>query len=83
MDENPATKLCVDILMRGCVNSFIDLYRLSHREPVCIDQLAGEMFSVSKDKLPWIAEILAEAEESKRKSKFSDVYDKYVFCCTD
>eukprot|EP01060_Flectonema_neradi_P006432 TRINITY_DN14345_c2_g1_i1.p1 TRINITY_DN14345_c2_g1~~TRINITY_DN14345_c2_g1_i1.p1 ORF type:complete len:366 (+),score=71.05 TRINITY_DN14345_c2_g1_i1:48-1145(+) len=78
MDENPATKLCVEILMRGCVTSFVDLYKLSHREPVCIDQLAGELFSIPKEKLPWIAEVLAEAEESKRKSKFSEVYEKYV-----
>ena len=69
--------LCVNTLMRGCVGSYIELYGLSHREPVCIDKLAGNMFAVSDSELPWISDKLCEAEEAKRASNFAAVYEKY------
>eukprot|EP01062_Namystynia_karyoxenos_P074482 TRINITY_DN7139_c0_g1_i1.p1 TRINITY_DN7139_c0_g1~~TRINITY_DN7139_c0_g1_i1.p1 ORF type:complete len:437 (+),score=185.10 TRINITY_DN7139_c0_g1_i1:112-1311(+) len=72
-----AQRLCVHLLMRGCLHSFTELYHLSHRPPVCVDELAAQMFSVPDDDLPMIADVLAEAEESRRESKFREVYDKY------
>ena len=74
--------LCVNTLMRGCVSSFIEFYRLSHRSPICIDRLAGDMFSIAENDLPWIADTLSESEESKRQSKFSLVYQKYATTTT-
>eukprot|EP01064_Diplonema_japonicum_P004033 TRINITY_DN12663_c0_g1_i2.p1 TRINITY_DN12663_c0_g1~~TRINITY_DN12663_c0_g1_i2.p1 ORF type:complete len:403 (+),score=111.80 TRINITY_DN12663_c0_g1_i2:36-1244(+) len=73
-----ANRLCVHTLMRGCVNSFIELHKLSHRQPVCIDELAGVMFKISEDTLPWIADVLAESEENKQQGKFGTVYNRYI-----
>ncbi|KAJ9443363.1 hypothetical protein DIPPA_28458 [Diplonema papillatum] len=73
-----AQMLCVHTLMRGCVNAFVELHRLSRRPPICVNELAGDMFSLSEDRLPWVTEMLTEAEELKRKSRFSEVYDRYV-----
>jgi len=71
-------RLCVHVLMRGCVHTFVELYKLSHRPPVCVNQLAEQLFNIPDDDLPMIADVLAEAEEARRQSKFQEVYDKYI-----
>eukprot|EP00756_Hemistasia_phaeocysticola_P035553 Hpha_TRINITY_DN16593_c0_g1::TRINITY_DN16593_c0_g1_i1::g.132954::m.132954 len=71
-------RLCVHVLMRGCVHTFVELYKLSHRPPVCVNELAEQLFTIPDDDLPMIADVLAEAEEARRQSKFQEVYDKYI-----
>ncbi|KAG8347953.1 hypothetical protein TRVL_01223 [Trypanosoma vivax] len=68
--------LCVDTLSEGCVNSFIRLFHLSHRKPVCVDQLAQTLFTIPDDKLTWVKEQLAAVEVLRRQSEFQEVCDR-------
>lgn len=77
-EAQPSLKfeVCIDTLMNGCVNAFVHLYKLSHRDPVCVDELAQTMFSIPDDKLPWVQEALVAAELKRRKSDFRGVFDE-------
>eukprot|EP00992_Anisonema_acinus_P001020 TRINITY_DN10360_c0_g1_i1.p1 TRINITY_DN10360_c0_g1~~TRINITY_DN10360_c0_g1_i1.p1 ORF type:complete len:248 (+),score=50.86 TRINITY_DN10360_c0_g1_i1:87-830(+) len=79
--ENPLAvsfDLCVDTLMSGCVTSFVEFFELSHREPVCVDQLANRMFSIPTEKLPEIQGTLVQAEKARRVGEFREVYDCFI-----
>uniref|UniRef100_A0A7S1ISJ5 Tetratricopeptide repeat protein 29 n=1 Tax=Eutreptiella gymnastica TaxID=73025 RepID=A0A7S1ISJ5_9EUGL len=73
-----AQQLCVEALMAGCVTSFVELYELSHREPVCVDALANRMFSIPMDQLPTIQGTLVQAERARRTGEFREVYDCHL-----
>lgn len=66
---------CVDSLMNGCVNAFVQLFTLTHRDPVCVDKLAQTMFSVPDTRIPWIQEYLCTIELKRRKSDFRGAFD--------
>lgn len=72
-----AFDVCVQSLMSGCVNSFVSIFTLSHRPPVCVDELAQVMFSVPDDRLPWCLERLMSAELQRRRSQFRAVLDEH------
>ena len=65
--------VCIDALMNGCVNAFTQLYTLSHRPPLCVDELAQTMFSVPDETLPWVLERLTAAEMKRRHSDYRGV----------
>ena len=65
--------VCIDALMHGCVNAFVQVYTLSHRDPVCVDELAQTMFAIPDETLPWVLEQLTEAELKRRHSDFRGV----------
>ncbi|KAH9599541.1 hypothetical protein LSM04_005408 [Trypanosoma melophagium] len=69
--------LCVDALADGCVTTFIHLFQLSHRPPVCVDPLAQTHFTIPDDRLRWVREQLAAVEILRRQSEFRDA----VMCC--
>lgn len=68
--------LCVDALAEGCVNTFIHLFHLSHRDPVCVDQLAQTLFTIPDEKLVWVKSQLAAVEVLRRQSEFRDVCER-------
>nr|CCC89684.1 unnamed protein product [Trypanosoma congolense IL3000] len=68
--------LCIDALGEGCVNTFIHLFHLSHRDPVCVDQLAQTLFTIPDDKLKWVKEQLAAVEVLRRQSEFREVFER-------
>jgi tetratricopeptide (TPR) repeat protein len=74
--------VCIDALMKGCVNSFVQVYTLSHREPVCVDELAQTMFSIPDETLPWVLDQLTEAEMKRRHSDFRGVLDHNMSLAT-
>lgn len=69
-------EVCVDTLLSGCVGAFVQLFTLSHRDPVCVDELAQKMFSIPDDKLPWVQEALIAAELKRRRSDFAGVFEE-------
>ena len=79
---NPRTPVrfdvCIDTLMNGCVNSFVQLFTLSHRDPVCVDELAQTMFSVPDERLEWLQERLVTAELKRRRGDFKGVYSEFL-----
>ncbi|KEG05268.1 putative intraflagellar transport protein IFT88, partial [Trypanosoma grayi] len=68
--------LCVDALAEGCITTFIHLFRLSHRDPVCVDQLAQTHFTIPDASLRWVRDQLAAVEVLRRQSEFRDVYER-------
>ena len=64
---------CIDALMNGCIDAFVQVFTLSHRDPVCVDELARTTFSIPDDALPWVQERLVVAEMARRRSEFYEV----------
>ena len=65
--------VCVDALMSGCIDAFVQVFTLSHRPPVLVDELARTTFSIPDDALPWVQERHVAAELARRRSDFRDV----------
>lgn len=70
--------VCVDTLMNGCINSFVQLFTLSHRDPVCVDELAQTMFAIPDERLEWLQERLVSAELRRRRGDFRGVYQEFL-----
>ncbi|KAL9643627.1 hypothetical protein ABK040_010239 [Willaertia magna] len=70
-------KLCIQTLTEGCIDAFEDLFNLSHREPVLVDELSETYFQFTDEKLRLIKELLVKADRYKRRGKFERVYDIY------
>lgn len=66
-------RLCVEALAEGCVQSFMHLFDISHRDPVCVDPLSQSYFSIPDDRLPWVQQQLSSVEVRRRQSEFEDV----------
>jgi tetratricopeptide (TPR) repeat protein len=64
---------CVDALMNGCVDAFVQIFTLSHRPPVMVDELARTTFSLPDEALGWVQERLVVAELARRRGDFVDV----------
>jgi tetratricopeptide (TPR) repeat protein len=65
--------VCIDALMNGCVDAFVQVFTLAHRPPVLVDELARTTFSIPDDALPWVEERLVVAEVARRRSDFRAV----------
>jgi tetratricopeptide (TPR) repeat protein len=66
---------CVDTLMHGCVNAFVHLFTLTHRDPVCVDPLALTMYAVPDSRIAWLQEYLISVELKRRKSDFRGAFE--------
>ncbi|EPY31233.1 hypothetical protein AGDE_09156 [Angomonas deanei] len=66
--------LCVQALSEGCVQSYIHLFELSHREPVCVDVLSKTLFVIGDEKLKWLQQKLSLIEVLRRQSEFHEVF---------
>lgn len=67
--------VCIDTLMRGCVGAFVQLFAVSHRDPICVDELAQTMFSVPENRLQWVQEYLISVELKRRKSDYRGAFE--------
>ncbi|PWV13129.1 hypothetical protein C3747_45g197 [Trypanosoma cruzi] len=74
--ESVRFHLCVSALSEGCVATFIHLFELSHRDPVCVDELAQTHFTVPDDRLEWVKNQLSAIEVLRRQSEFHNVYER-------
>eukprot|EP00761_Pharyngomonas_kirbyi_P000477 gb/GECH01000477.1/.p1 GENE.gb/GECH01000477.1/~~gb/GECH01000477.1/.p1 ORF type:complete len:481 (+),score=118.41 gb/GECH01000477.1/:1-1443(+) len=70
-------QLCVETLEEGFIDSFIELFTLSHREPVLIDPVAEEYFSIPPTKLKSIKRHLVQAERARHDLKFEEGSQAY------
>ena len=64
VDEANKQNLCIEILVNGYVNSFVDFFYLTHRS----DDAARE---VPQEHLKFISENLTLAEKAHRRGQFS------------
>ncbi|EPY25183.1 hypothetical protein STCU_06801 [Strigomonas culicis] len=50
------------------------LFELSHREPICVDVLSGQLFAISDERLRWVQQELSLVEVCRRQSEFEEVF---------
>lgn len=70
--------LCVDILVNGMVNSFVDFFYLTHRS----DDDAAARGEVPADQLHQIKDNLMKAEKAHRRGDSEKVYEAYETLAT-
>lgn len=68
-----AFHLCCEALAAGCVQTYMHLFQLAHRDPVCVDPLAHAYFCVPEDQLAWVQQQLSAVEVLRRQSEFAQV----------
>lgn len=73
--DSAAFRLCCEALAEGCVQTYMHLFQLAHRDPVCVDALAHTYFSVPPDRLAWVQQQLSAVEVLRRQSEFAQVLD--------
>ncbi|KPI90004.1 hypothetical protein ABL78_0864 [Leptomonas seymouri] len=71
--DSAAFRLCYQALSEGCVQTYMHLFQLAHRDPVCVDTLAHTYFSVPDDRLAWVQQQLSAVEVLRRQSEFEQV----------
>lgn len=76
--ESTRFHLCMDALSQGCIQSYIHLYHLSHRAPVCVDELSQTFFSIPEERLKWVFERLCSVEVLRQQSEFREAFSKCV-----
>ncbi|CCW64341.1 unnamed protein product [Phytomonas sp. EM1] len=69
----PCFHLAVQALQEGCIQSFIRFFYLSHRDPVCVNELSQKHFTIPEGKLAWVQQKLSAVEVLRRQSEFRDV----------
>lgn len=68
--------LCVEAITQGCVQTYIHLYGLLHRAPVCVDELSQTYFAIPEDRMRWVQQMMSTIEVLRRQSEFSEVFAK-------
>eukprot|EP00796_Vickermania_ingenoplastis_P009271 gene9271-6519_t len=76
--ESQRFHLCIDALSQGCVQTYIHLYHLLHRPPVCVDELSQTFFSIPTDKMDWVQQRMNAVEVMRRQSEFRQLFHKCV-----
>lgn len=71
--NSAAFRLCCEALAEGCVQTYMHLFQLAHRDPVCVDTLAHTYFSVPEERLAWVQQQLSAIEVLRRQSEFAQV----------
>ncbi|KAG5502926.1 hypothetical protein JKF63_04699 [Porcisia hertigi] len=66
-------RLCCEALAEGCVQTYMHLFDLAHRDPVCVDTLSRKFFSIPDDRLAWVQQQLSAVETLRRQSEFASV----------
>eukprot|EP01028_Stygiella_incarcerata_P013018 TRINITY_DN81058_c0_g1_i1.p1 TRINITY_DN81058_c0_g1~~TRINITY_DN81058_c0_g1_i1.p1 ORF type:complete len:432 (-),score=119.57 TRINITY_DN81058_c0_g1_i1:101-1396(-) len=70
--------ICVRSLSEGFVQSFVDLFHLSYREPVLVDEASERYFSVPQEMLFTLRDSLITAERSTREGDFISAFESYI-----
>lgn len=76
--ESERFHLCVEAISQGCVQTYIHLYGLLHRPPVCVDELSQKHFAIPKDKMEWVQRNMCAIEAMRRQSEFRPLFEKCV-----
>jgi hypothetical protein len=61
--------ICVRSLSEGFVQSFVDLFHFSYRDPILVDEASERYFSVPEELLFTLRDSLITAERSSREGK--------------
>jgi len=73
-------QLCIDLLMVGCVQSFVDFFYITHRKSAPSDN-AGEQESkdveIPEDTLIFLKETLETAETARRLKNYQHCFERY------
>ncbi|KAK7194531.1 hypothetical protein NESM_000370300 [Novymonas esmeraldas] len=71
--DSVAFRLCCEALAEGCAQTYMHLFELAHRDPVCVDALSHKFFAVADDRLGWVQQQLSAVEVLRRQSEFTQV----------
>jgi len=73
-------QLCVDLLMVGCVQSFVDFFHITHRKAAPVDghteQAPGDV-EIPEQTLVFLKETLETAEGAHRAENYKDCFESY------
>jgi len=74
-------QLCIDLLMVGCVQSFVDFFYITHRKMApaegSLDEEATDV-EIREDTLIYLKETLESAESAHRNSNYQHCYENYM-----
>lgn len=73
-------QLCVDLLMVGCVQSFVDFFYIAHRKPAPSDSGAEQEsphVEIPEETLVFLKETLEMAESARRAKNYQHCFESY------
>mmetsp|Transcript_77118 Transcript_77118/g.160552 ORF Transcript_77118/g.160552 Transcript_77118/m.160552 type:complete len:495 (-) Transcript_77118:48-1532(-) len=74
-------QLCIDLLMVGCVQSFVDLFYITHRkEPQAenaVPEIESKDVEIPDETLSFLKETLEAAESARRGAKYQQCFESY------
>lgn len=70
--------LCMEALSQGCVETYIHLYSIFHRPPVCVDELSQTFFTIPEERMAWVKECMCSVEIYRRQSEFRSAFAKCI-----
>merc|ERR1711974_277123 len=76
-------QLCIDLLMVGCVQSFVDFFYITHRkeappsENTSLDQQEKKDVNIPEETLIFLKETLESAETARRSKNYQRCFESY------
>lgn len=76
-------QLCIDLLMVGCVQSFVDFFYITHRKPATTESSAEQDVKAAKEvcipeeTLVFLKETLETAESARRGRNYQHCFESY------
>lgn len=74
-------QLCIDLLMVGCVQSYVDFFYITHRKPSSSEAGPGEQegkgFELPEETLIFLKETLEVAESARRAVNYQHCFESY------
>mmetsp|Transcript_6863 Transcript_6863/g.12102 ORF Transcript_6863/g.12102 Transcript_6863/m.12102 type:complete len:475 (+) Transcript_6863:75-1499(+) len=74
-------QLCIDLLMVGCVQSFVDFFYITHRKQAPSDSATADTepkdAQISEDTLIFLKETLEAAESARRAKTYQNCFESY------
>lgn len=74
-------QLCIDLLMVGCVQSFVDFFYITHRKPAPTESTTPEQeskdYELPEETLIFLKETLEVAESARRAVNYQHCFESY------
>jgi len=73
-------QLCIDLLMVGCVQSYVDFFYITHRKPSPTDNSSeqeSKHVDIPEDTLIFLKETLETAEMARRHKTYQQCFENY------
>jgi len=73
-------QLCIDLLMVGCVQSFVDFFYITHRKSASSEnplEQESEEVEIPEDTLIFLKETLETAESARRNKNYQHCFESY------